>query len=66
MNFIAITFFLKTLLIIALWGVSELVLYNAIKKSKTDDTIWLVLNIILPVLPCIIYKLTHRTTVKAD
>lgn len=50
------------IIIIGIWIVSEIILYKSIKKSKTDDSVWLVLNIFLPVIACIIYKLTHRTT----
>ena len=49
------------ILVFSIWVVSEIILANSIKKSKKDDSIWLAINILLPVVGCIIYKLTHKT-----
>ena len=46
---------------VVVWIISEIILAKSIKKSKKDDSIWLAINIILPVVGCIIYKLTHKT-----
>lgn len=52
--------FIITLLPIIAWIISEIVIFKSIKKSKKDDSIWLAINILLPIVGCIIYKLTHK------
>ena len=47
--------------ILCIWIISEIILAKSIKKSKNDDSIWLVVNILAPVVGCIIYLLTHNT-----
>lgn len=57
---------LKLLIILGLFVVSEVVLAISINKSKKDDSIWLAINILLPVVGCIIFMLTHRIGNKTD
>ena len=35
-------------------------IYKSIKNGKNDESIWLVMNILLPIVGCIVYKLTHK------
>ena len=58
---VGIKAFVITLLPIIAWIISEIVIFKSIKKSKKDDSIWLAINIILPIVGCIIYKLTYKS-----
>lgn len=42
------------------WIISEVMIYKSIKNGKNDESIWLVMNILLPIVGCIVYKLTHK------
>ena len=46
-------------ILVVVWGVSEVMLAKCTKNSKQGATIWLVINIILPVVGYILYKLSH-------
>lgn len=48
------------LIVLSIWILSELMLFRCIKKSKNYNSLWLVLNIVLPIIGFIIYKLTHK------
>ena len=50
------------ILMISIWVISEIILFKSIKKSGKNNYIWLIINIILPIIPCIIYKLTHNVS----
>ena len=45
---------------IMVWVISEVVIVKSIKNRNKDESIWLAINIILPIVGCIIYKLSHR------
>ena len=61
MTTFSLTPVLFLLLILLSWIISEIILVQSIKNSKNDDSIWLVINIFLPIFGCVIYKLTHKT-----
>jgi hypothetical protein len=44
---------------IIVWIISEVVIVKSIKNRPKDESIWLAINIILPIVGCIIYKLSH-------
>ena len=61
-TYVSEIFLVETMVVIGIWLLSEIILFKSIKKSKKDDSVWLVLNFFLPVIACLIYKLTHRIT----
>lgn len=64
MNFLIISeviILLFVALFIAVWIISEVIIARSIKNRKNDESIWLAINIMLPIIGCIIYKLTHKT-----
>lgn len=52
---------LFTILFIVVWIISEVIIAKDIKNSEDNESIWLVVNVLLPIIGCVIYKLTHRT-----
>lgn len=62
MSYIELIIILIVILFISIWALSEVLLFKSITKSKKDSSIWLVLNIILPVVGYVIYKLTHNVS----
>ncbi len=50
------------LIFIVAWIISEMIIVKSIKNEKKDESLWLAVNIILPIVGCIIYKLSHRQT----
>ena len=59
MSYIELIIKLIVILFISIWGLSEVLLFKSIVKSKKDSSIWLLLNILLPIAGYIIYRLTH-------
>ena len=50
----------KLIIMISLFIVSEVILAIRIKKSQKDDSIWLAINFVIPVIGCLIYVVTHK------
>ena len=60
-----IMFYLPLIVPIMILGmivVTEMLLLKEIKKSDKDDSIWLAINIILPILGYVLYKLSHKNS----
>ena len=52
------------IMVMSIWIISEIILFKSIKKSGNYNYIWLIINIILPIIPCIIYKLIYNVNNK--
>ena len=42
------------------WLISEFVLYMSIDIQNKKDLVWLMANIAIPIIPCVVYKITHK------
>lgn len=60
MSYTELSILFIVLIVLSIWILSEIILFRCIKKSKNYNSIWLVLNIVLPIIGFIIYKLTHK------
>ena len=47
------------ILILGLWIITEIFLLKEIRQKNGEDSIWLAINILLPVIGYILYKLSH-------
>ena len=47
-----------------LWLITEILLLKDVRKSDKDVSIWLAINIILPFVGYILYKLSHKKVEK--
>ncbi len=50
------TFSIVVFIFLVVWIISEVMIYKSIKNRKNDESIWLVMNILLPIVGCIVYN----------
>lgn len=58
MSIVELVILLVLLLLLCLWIVSEVILFKSVKKKKASY-IWLAINILLPIIGFVIYRLIY-------